>query len=29
MSKRFSEQLKQEAVQLVSVERPVGEVAWS
>lgn len=27
MSKRFSEQFKQEAVQLVSSERPIGEVA--
>lgn len=27
MSKRFSERFKQEAVQLVSSERPIGEVA--
>jgi transposase-like protein len=27
MSKRFSEQFKQEAVQLVSAERPISEVA--
>lgn len=27
MSKRFNEQFKQEAVQLVSAERPVAEVA--
>ena len=27
MSKRFSEQFKQEAVQLVSTERPIKEVA--
>lgn len=26
MSKRFSEQFKQEAVQLVSTQRPIGEV---
>jgi transposase-like protein len=27
MSKRFSEQFKQEAVQLVSAQRPISEVA--